>query len=157
MDGAEISLAARVVLGAVLVIAATSKLRTRAVTAAQTSALLGSRAGPPVARALPFLELAVAIALVAWWSAVAGIVASGLVLGFTVVLVVAELRRVPCACFGGSSASHVPGPAAVLRNALLLAEAVLAIGTPSGAALGATIVAGLLLASVTVTLTLAAR
>jgi hypothetical protein len=61
---------------------------------------------------------------------------------FTVVLLRAQARRVPCLCFGASSLETPVGPAAVVRNGVLAALAVLATGTPTGASFGATLVAG---------------
>ncbi len=120
---------ARVVLAAVLLAAAIAKLRSRDATRAATVALLGEHTGVVVAMALPFVEIAVAIALIVWWSPVPGIVAAMLLLAFTVVLVRANVRHVPCACFGGAS-NAPPGARAIVRNALLLALAVLATGSP---------------------------
>ncbi len=129
MGASFVALAARVILAVVLVVAAIAKLRARDATAAEMDALLGSRVGTRVARVLPFVEIAVAIALLVWWGPVPGIVAALLIVAFTVVLVRAEVRHLPCACFGGG-ARGVPGPGAVVRNAVLLALAVLATGTP---------------------------
>jgi len=120
---------ARVAVAVVLVWAAVSKLRTRERTRVQTIALLGRSAGAPVATALPFVELALAIALLAWWSPVPGIVAAVLFVAFVAVVVRAQLLRLPCACLGGASDTPA-GPAALLRTALLVAGAVLATGSP---------------------------
>jgi hypothetical protein len=128
VDGA-IALAARVLLALVLVVAATAKLRARGPAREATVALIGARVGGPVATALPFVELALAIALVVWWSPVPGVVAVVLLLGFTAVLVRAALRRLPCPCFGGA-ARRAAGGLGVLRNAVLVAVAVLATATP---------------------------
>jgi hypothetical protein len=121
--------AARIGLAAVLVVAAVSKLRQRDETRVATVTLLGPRVGPPVAVTLPFVEIALAIALVAWWSWVPGVVAALLLAGFTVVLVRASARHVPCACFG-AAADAPPGGLAILRNGALLALAILATATP---------------------------
>ena len=121
--------AARIGLAAVLVVAAVSKLRQRDETRVATVTLLGPRIGPPVAATLPFVEIALAIALVAWWSWVPGVVAALLLAGFTVVLVRASARHVPCACFG-TAAGAPPGGLAILRNGALLALAILATATP---------------------------
>jgi hypothetical protein len=58
---------------------------------------------------------------------------------FTVALVRAQARHVPCACFGAGADDAPVGPASVVRNGVLAALAALAIGDPSGASLGATI------------------
>lgn len=127
--GGAIALAARIVLALVLVAAAVSKLRARRTSCAVTSALLGDRSGPVVAAALPWVEFGVAFMLVAWWGPIPGIVAAILVLGFTAVVVRANARHVPCACFGTPSDAP-PGGGAILRNGVLLALAILATGTP---------------------------
>jgi hypothetical protein len=117
------------VLAAVLAYAAVGKLRRRAETREQFVALLGARVGPAVALVLPYVELAVAVALVVWWTAVPGIVAAALLLAFTAVLVRAQVRKLPCACFGASSGAPVGG-GAVLRNAVLIVLAILATAIP---------------------------
>jgi hypothetical protein len=127
--GGAIALAARIVLALVLVVAAVSKLRARRTSCAVTSAVLGDRWGPVVTAALPWVEFGVAFMLVAWWGPIPGIVAAILVLGFTAVLVRANARHVPCACFGGA-ADAPPGGGAILRNGALLALAIVATGTP---------------------------
>jgi hypothetical protein len=58
---------------------------------------------------------------------------------FTVALVRAHARHVPCACFGAGAADAPVGSWAVVRNGVLAALAALAIGDPSGASAGATI------------------
>jgi hypothetical protein len=116
---------ARVVLAVALAFAAVQKLRHRARTRAQTVALLGPRAGPAVAVVLPFVELVIAVALLVWDSAVPGILGALLLAGFTVVVIRAELRHLPCPCFG-SAGERPAGPAQILRNAVLLGCAVLA-------------------------------
>jgi len=130
---AAVSLAARVVLAAALAFAAVAKLRVRDDTRRQTLALVGGRAGPVVAVALPFVELAVAVALVGWWSPIPAVVAVVLLLGFSAVLVRAQLRQLPCPCFGGVANKRATGASAIARNAVLVAYAVLATASPSGA------------------------
>ena len=88
---------------------------------------------------LPAAELAVGVLLVAWRSAVPGVVAGLLLVGFTVVLLRARARRVPCLCFGAAKVDTPVGPAAIIRNGVLAALAVFAIGSPSGASAGATV------------------
>ena len=123
-----VAAAARIVLASVLVFAAVAKLRAPEATRRHTVALLGPR-GAVVAAALPWVELAVAVALLVWWGPVPGIVAAVLLLGFTVVVVRAQLRRLPCPCFGGAS-DDAAGPRQVMRNAVLIALAILATGSP---------------------------
>jgi hypothetical protein len=123
-----IAAAARIILAAVLVLSAVSKLRAREATRRRTVALLGPR-GAVVAAVLPWVELVIAVALLVWWSAIPGIVAAVVLLAFTVVVVRAQLRHLPCPCFGGAS-DRAAGPGQVLRNAVLIALAILATGSP---------------------------
>jgi hypothetical protein len=120
--------AARVILAVVLVVAAVAKLRARDATRRSTVALLGQR-GAVVAAVLPWVEIAIAIALVVWWAPLPGIVAAAVLLGFTAIVVRAQLRQLPCPCFGGAG-NRAAGPKQVLRNAALIALAILASGSP---------------------------
>jgi hypothetical protein len=145
VNDASVALAARVVLAAVLAASATAKLRSRVALSsealqAQMRQLINERYAPMIGPVLPPAELAVAVALVAWWSPVPGLVALALIGAFTVVLVRAQARHVPCMCFGVSSLDAPVGPAAILRNGVLAGLAVLAIGDPAGANAVATIV-----------------
>src|SRR5690242_8341308 len=97
---AAVALAARVVLALALVLAAIAKLRAPERTRGQTIDLIGVRYGAVVARALPFVEVGIAVALLAWWTAVPAIAAAVLLLLFTLVLMRAQARRLPCPCFG---------------------------------------------------------
>ncbi len=140
MNAASLALAARVVLAAVLAAAALAKMRGRAELTAQLARqqmgrLVGQAFAPVIEPVLPVAEIGVAVALVAWWSAVPGVVAFALIAAFTVVLVRAQSRHVPCVCFGTSSLVAPVGPWAILRNGVLAALAVLATGDPSGAKL----------------------
>jgi hypothetical protein len=137
---ASVALAARVVLAAVLTVSAIAKLRSRDTVRTQVAAL-GSDDGrlAAVVSALPAVELLVAVALVAAWSAVPGIVALLLLAVFTGVLIRAQARHVPCACFGAGAGDAPVGPASIVRNGVLAALAVLAVGDPSGASAGATV------------------
>jgi hypothetical protein len=119
-----------VVLAIVLALAAVAKLRARATTRRQMVALLGDRAGGVVARVLPWVELLLAVLLVVWWSAVPGVLAAALLLVFTGVVVRANVRHLPCACFGGNASNAPPGASAIVRNAVLVALAVLATASP---------------------------
>lgn len=127
--GGAIALAARVVLAIILLRAAISKLRAREASRSATATLLGERAGPPIATALPFVELGVAMSLIVRWGPLPGLLAALLILGFTVVVVRANVRHVPCSCFGAPSEAP-PGGGAILRNGALLALAILATGSP---------------------------
>jgi hypothetical protein len=149
LNDASIALAARVVLAAALMVSALAKLRSRAEVKQQVVLLVSDALAPVVAPALPATELVVAVALVVWWSPVPGVVALGLLAAFTVVLVRAQARRVPCLCFGAARIETPVGPAAIVRNGVLGALAVLAIGSPAGAHPGATIAMCVVLGAVT--------
>jgi hypothetical protein len=133
MDAAAFAMAARIVLAATLAIAAVQKLATMRTSRAATVALVGPRAGTVIGVALPFVELAVSVALLVWWSAVPGVVAFAVIVAFTVVLVRAQTRRLPCPCFGAAASAGPVGPWAIVRNGLLAALAVVATGSPAGA------------------------
>ena len=142
MNDAALALAARIVLAIVLFVSATAKFRSRDAVRRQLAVLVNEQAAPALASLLPLAELVVGWALVGFWNAVPGIVAAVLLAAFTVVLVRAQARHVPCLCFGASATETPPGPAAIVRNGVLMALAVLAIGRPAGAAPGETLVAG---------------
>ena len=77
--------------------------------------LLGARAAGLAAVAVPVVELVLAFMLVAWWtSAVPGIAAAVVLGAFTVLVVRAQARRVPCPCFGGGASARPAGPATVV-------------------------------------------
>jgi hypothetical protein len=147
MDAAAISFAARLVVAGVLLIAAIAKLRAPAVTRRQTVALIGDALGPGVALALPAVEVTVAVLLVVWWSAVPGVIAAMLFGAFTVIVVRAQLRGLPCPCFGGGTAETETRPPALVRNGLLLGYAVLATASPAGAHPAAVVLATVVLGS----------
>ena len=141
MDGAAVAFAARLVLAAALGVAAVQKLAARDATREQTVALVGERAGPAIANALPIAEVATACALVLWWSVVPGLAAFALLAAFTVVLLRAQARRLPCPCFGAAVQHATPvGARAVIRNGLLAALAIIATGSPEGASAWAVLV-----------------
>ena len=142
MNEASVALAARLVLATVLAGSAIAKLRSRAAVRQQVETLVNARAAPVVAAMLPVTELVVAALLVVLWTPLPGVVAVILLALFTVVLLRAQARQVPCLCFGASSLDAPVGPAAVVRNGVLAALAVLATGTPTGASFAATLVAG---------------
>jgi hypothetical protein len=129
-----LALAARLVLSAAFLLAAAAKVVDRDRVVAQFGELVGPRAGLPVSVALPALEGVLAIALVAApRSAVPGWCAAAVLFVFTLVLVRAQARHVPCPCFGGGTTARPVGPAAIVRNGVLLAVAVLATGSIDGA------------------------
>jgi len=149
VNDASLALAARIVLAAALAVSAIAKVRTRAGVRDQIGELVGERLAPVIGPGLPLVELAVAIALVAWWSPVPGVVALALLAAFTVVLVRAQARHVPCLCFGAARVDAAVGPASVVRNGVLAGLAVLAIGAPSGARAGAAIAVTAVLGAIT--------
>jgi hypothetical protein len=154
---AALALAARIVLALALASSAIAKLRSRDAVRQQVATLVSVRAAPVVTPLLSAAELVVAVALVSWWSEVPGIVAVILLALFTVVLVRAEARRVPCLCFGASRLDTPVGPAGVVRNGVLAALAVLAIGAPSDAHAGATLAAVVVFGAIAIVAIRAAR
>ena len=149
MSGASVALAARVVLAAALVVSAVAKLRAPAEVRRQVGAITSDRLGAFAGPGLPAAELVVAVALVALWGPVPGVVALAMLAVFTVALVRAQARHVPCACFGAGASDAPPGAAAVVRNGLLAALAVLAVGSPAGAHVVPTVVGCVLFGAVT--------
>jgi hypothetical protein len=147
VDAAAISFAARLVLAGVLLLAAIAKLRAPDVARRQTIALVGRAFGPAVAVALPVLEVTVASLLVVWWSPEPGVIAAVLFGAFTVIVVRAQVRGLPCPCFGAGTADTETRPSALVRNGLLLAYAVLATASPAGASPAAVVVATVVLGS----------
>ena len=92
-------------------------------------ALVGPRAAPVASVAVPAVELVCALALVAFpRQSFPGWIAFAVLLLFTVFLVRAAIRSVPCPCFGGATSTHPVGASAIVRNGVLLALAVLATG-----------------------------
>jgi hypothetical protein len=128
-------------LAGVLVIAAVAKVRAPSVTRRQTVALVGDAFGPGLAVAIPVVEFTLAVMLVAWWRAVPAVLAACVFGAFTIVVVRAQLRGLPCPCFGAASGDAAAGPPAIVRNGLLVAYAVLATASPAGAGPGAVVVA----------------
>jgi hypothetical protein len=139
LNDASFALAARTVLAGALAVSAFAKLRSRVEVRQQVALVVNDRLAPIIARALPTAELAVAVALVAWWNPAPGVVALVMLGAFTVVVVRAHARHVPCLCFGAARLDPPTGPTSVLRNGVLGGLAVLAIATPSGASAAATI------------------
>jgi hypothetical protein len=157
VNDASIALAARTVLAAALAVSAFAKLRSTVEVRQQITLVLNDRLAPIIAPALPAAELVVAAALVAWWNSAPGVAALVLLGAFTVVLVRAYVRKVPCVCFGAPRLDAPTGPASVLRNGVLGGLAVLAIATPSGASPAATLGAGAVFAAITALAIRAAR
>jgi hypothetical protein len=123
-----------VILAAVFAAAALAKARRPAATA-RSLADFGVPRPALVARGLPVVEAALAVALLvvpapAAWAALATLLVFSAVLG-------AGRRRgvtTPCACLGGGAGEEVPSPSAeLLRNGILAAGAVVATGAGSPA------------------------
>jgi hypothetical protein len=157
MNDASVALAARAVLAVALAVSAAAKLRSRAAVQRQIALLVSERLAPAIGWALPTAEIVVAILLVAWWGSVPGVVGLVLLAAFTVVLVRAQARHVPCLCFGAARLDAPVGSASVIRNGVLGGLAVLAIGAPSGALVGATIAMVVVLGVITAVAVWAAR
>jgi methylamine utilization protein MauE len=81
---------------------------------------------------------------------VPAVVAAILFGAFTVVVVRAQVRGLPCPCFGAGAgaADTETRPSALVRNGLLLGYAVLATASPAGAHPGAVVGATVVLGSV---------
>jgi len=125
-----VAASARLILAAVLAAAGVAKLADRRRVVRLVGAVLTPRVAAPVAAVVPAVELGLAALLLVWWASALPALLSMVVLGaFTVVLVRAQLRGVPCPCFGGMSGEQPAGPRDVLRNGVLLALAVLATAT----------------------------
>jgi Methylamine utilisation protein MauE len=124
-----LALGARIALAVVFAAAAVLKLRDLARVRVQMAELVGTRFARLAAVVVPIVELALALALVAFpASPIPGLLAAVVLLAFTAFLVRALLRHVPCPCFGGVATPEPVGPAAIVRNGVLLALAVLATG-----------------------------
>lgn len=92
---------------------------------------------PPVAAALPWVELAVGLALLAGYAIrVAGATASALLVGFLVALAQAKARGLPidCGCFGAGGPGDGVGWIELARNVPLLAAGLYLTGRPAGRA-----------------------
>jgi hypothetical protein len=153
-----LALAARIVLAAAFASASVSKLRDQRRVEPQMRELVGTRFAPVASRLVPAVELVLACGLVvARGSPLPGIAALVVLVAFTVVLVRAQVRHVPCPCFGGAPSSEPVGPAAVVRNGVLLALAVLATADAAGATVGPTLAWSAALAVVTAVSVHAAR
>ena len=155
--GPALALGCRIVLAAVLAVAAIAKIADRRALPAQLLAMGIKRPWDArLAFALPAAEIAVAIARVAApHSDLPALAAVVLLTAFTVFLVISIRRAVPCPCFGAVRAgSGDAGAAAILRNGFLIGLAVIATGSISGARPAGTLavaVVGAALAAVAVT------
>lgn len=136
MGFASIALAARLVVAAAFFVAAVQKLRIRPKLTTELAGFgVPTSMVVPTAIALPVAELATAAALVVFaGSSVPAFVAIGLLALFTgaVFANLAHGRHPPCPCFGASSTAPVSART-IVRNGWLLALAVLATGSITGA------------------------
>ena len=132
-DGTEF--AAAVVLAAVFALAGAAKLRRPSVTA-RSFADLGLPAPGQLAIAVPVVELALAVGLVVV-PPVAAALALLLLVAFTAVLVSAirSGKQVGCGCLGSTRNDPVSA-VEIVRNGMLAAAAVVAMGTPGPSAPG---------------------
>ncbi len=120
-------IAASLLLGAVFLLSGILKMSVPGQWLAQSAELGVPRA---VAVAVPFVESVVGALLVAQFERrVVALVAAGLLVGFTILLVLrlAQGRRPPCACFGALSTQPI-GWRNVVRNGVLLALAAVVVG-----------------------------
>ena len=121
-----VAVIASVVIGLVFVVAGASKLAAGEQWYANAADLGAPR---PVARLVPWVELATGAALVVRLAVpVPAVVAAAMLVAFSVLIVV-RLRageRPSCACFGAWSASEI-GRGHLIRNGVLLAIAVVAM------------------------------
>jgi Methylamine utilisation protein MauE len=149
--GPALALGCRIVLAAVLAVAAVAKIAGRRALPANLRAM---GVAPPwfsvvLAVLLPMVELAVAAALVTVReSAVPALLALSLLVAFSGVLLMTAKRAVPCACFGSVGIGAHRTSAAIMRNGVLIALAVLATGSPEGARAGGTALIGALIAAI---------
>src|SRR5690242_13774085 len=132
--GPAVAAGARVVLACMFLWSAFAKVRARrALPALLTDFGLPRGVVRAMTFGLPACEAAIAVALLVFWeSSIPAWTAVALLALFTVQLVRAIPRHVPCPCFGTAAAAPASA-ASVVRNAVLLALAVLATGSPSGA------------------------
>lgn len=149
--GPALALACRIVLAGVLAFAAFAKIADRGALPGRLRAMGVSRPWDTrLAVGLPIVELAVALALVvAPRSSLPATVAVALLAAFTVFVVATVRRAVPCPCFGTvRTARATAGPAAIVRNGLLLGMAVVATGSVDGARPGGTLLVAAVVASI---------
>jgi len=134
---ATVALVARVDLAAAFALSAGAKLADLPATGAQLAAF-GTPSPAVAARALPALEAALAVALLAFPDHPApGLAALATVALFTAAVArrLAQGRPVPCPCFGARGGRPVSG-ATLVRNLVLAALAALAVLPAGDAAAG---------------------
>lgn len=118
-------MAAAVLLGVAMLVAGGGKLASPT----WPEHALGLGAPPWAVPVVPWIELCLGALLVVQWSRhLVAALAAALLLVFTAMLVrrLAEGRRPPCACFGGLSTRPI-GPWSVVRNAILVGLAIIAM------------------------------
>lgn len=120
---------AAVLVGAVFLVSAVTKLARPAQWRAQaTELVLGSASPARTLDAVPVVEAVLgALLVVQWHRTLAALLAAGVLGVFTALLVVRLLqgRRPPCACFGSLSTKPIGWPS-VARNLALIALALVA-------------------------------
>ncbi len=121
-----------VLLAAVFVLAAVTKLASPAKTTSELAAL-GVPAPAIAARLLPALELALAVSLIAF-PPQGAVVASAAIIVFTAVLLRAIRSGAPvsCGCLGALSSAPA-GPPTIARNGALLAMSLAVLAVPEPA------------------------
>jgi hypothetical protein len=141
--------AAALVLGTTLLVSAALKVRSGRAALARAVAALGVPTGvaPVVAVALPVAEAATGAALLVAPAPAPAWVATALLVALSAFVVVTLPRRQPCPCFG-TGASSPTGAPTLVRNAVLLAAAVLATGPTQGARPGTVATATVLVGAV---------
>jgi hypothetical protein len=143
---ASVAVAARLVLGATLALAAVRKVLlgpTHSARAFRTAGVPAALARP-VAIGTPLAEVGVAASLVMFpRSPAPAILAAALLVAFTAFVVLRSERAAPCPCFGTSAAT--PPARIVVRNGVLLALTVPAAAAPAGATGTGVAVAGVVL------------
>ena len=147
--GDDLALAARIVLGAVFLVSAVTKLHRLASFAAELRAF-GAPAPAVTGRILPAAEIVLAAALFAGrrhgWPPLAAIALLALFTG-AIVANLSRGRAVPCPCFGASDAPV--SAATVARNGWLIALAVVGTGPAGGAGVGGAVAGAGVLGAVT--------
>ena len=143
----QIATAAAILVASVLAFAGVAKLRDRSATI-RSFAQLGLRRPAALATVVPLVELAVSVCLLLRPS-VGGLIAFGLFVMFTALLVpiVAQKRSVACGCFGSTATAPVSART-IVRNVFFIVAALSAsvadrfqLGWPGAIAVGAAAVA----------------
>ena len=121
----DVAVAAAVLLGIAMLVAGGGKLASPS----WPEHALGLGAPAWAVPVVPWIEIGLGALLVVQWSRpLVAAATAALLLVFSVLLVrrLAEGRRPPCACFGGFSTRPI-GPWSVVRNAVLIGLAIIAM------------------------------